>query len=494
MIRSIAPVKQEQVMDSRPSLSQMKFLINGKLYPYSEVARRMRKAKQPGIFWSDKSHKPLTQPSHVQIVSSPVSEGDQSGLIPFVGHITDDLDESLPKRRSSSPEIYARWAEIMDCSIRDCFLDLVSSEENATILPTLSYPEEHLVPAKFFFNIMKYFRGAHDNGHFVRNEVGELVSHVSAKSVTNVNNFYKCCITAFDLLERGYPAQGFALLSNALSLLDELLEERDLKLIDTICDVSVLLLAKGWDQLYDILNARICGMIEIRALSKNEELQPWAQMFACLRKLSPTQALECMRRGWHCGYNALEDIHPGHAWEGLNMSCSSDYPLRMGEHLAPLHQDIMSAWFSVADPAALSSMRQQFACGNVLYYQKDYREALGTMQSIISRCVTAREQGDQTWVALEIEAFEVSARCSYAISIRHPYDPDISAAVDLLGTAIARSESVWGVKSATTIALQHTLWLWLLNHGRHSEAESLRNTIDAVLIKPEPEVSDFQLG
>jgi hypothetical protein len=166
----------------------------------------------------------------------------------------------------------------------------------------------------------------------------------------------------------------------------------------------------------------------------------------------------------------------------------------MGEHLAPLHQDIMSAWFSVPDPTVLSSMRQQFACGNVLYYQKDYREALGTMQSIISRCVTAREQGDQTWVALEIEALEVSARCSYAISIRHPYNPDISAAVDLLGTAIVRSESIWGITSATTIALQHTLWLWLLNHGRQSEAESLRNTIDAVLIKPEPEEPDLQVG
>jgi hypothetical protein len=413
-----------------------------------------------------------------------MSEGCQSDLIPSTGLFIDYLHDPQPKRRSSKSEINARWAELMEWSIRKCFMDLVSMEENATISPTLSYPDEQLVPAKFYFNIFKYFRGAYDNGQFVRNELGELVSHASARSTANVKNFYKCCITAIDLIERGYPTQGFALVSEALWLIEELLEQRDPKLIDTICDVSVILLTKGWDQVYDILNARICGMVEIWALRKGEELHPWAQIFACWRKLPTSQALEFMRRGWRCGYDQFEGISPGLAWEGLNMSCTSDHSMRMGEHTARLHQDIMSAWFSVPDPSALSSMRQQFACANVLYDEKNYREAQGTMESIVSRCATAREQGDQTWVAMEIEALEVAARSSYAISSRPGRSNSVSAAIALLETAIARSESVWGDTSATTIALQHTLWLWLLDHDRHDEAESLRKTMDAVVIKP----------
>lgn len=472
----------------------MKFMINGKLYPYSEVTRRIRRAKQPAqICCSVESNKPPAHPDHVRIISSPESEACQSDLMLYTDDTTIYSDDSPANRRSSLPEIYARRAELIDCSIRDCFLDLVCLEENATITPPLSYPDEQIVPAKFFFNIFRYFRGAHDNGEFVRDELGELISHASVKSTSNVRNFYKCCITAIDLIERNYPAQGFALVSEALWLIEELLEQRDPKLIDTICDVSVILLTKGWDQVYEILNARICGMVEISALRNGEEHHPWSQIFACWRKLPTSEALEFMRRGWLCGYDQLEGNSPGLAWEGLNMSCTSDFPLRMGEHTARLHQDIMSAWFSVPDPTALSSMRQQFACGNVLYYEKNYREALGTMQSIVSRCTTAREQGDQMWLAMEIEALEVAARCSYTINSKPGQSNDVSAAIALLETAIERSASVWGIKSATTIALQHTLWLWLLDHDRHAEAEHLRKTMDAVVIKSEPTVSKLPI-
>ncbi|KAH0286258.1 hypothetical protein KCU62_g6859, partial [Aureobasidium sp. EXF-3399] len=491
----IASVIREQEVDSRFPLNQTKFLINGKLYPYSEVARRIRRAKQPVTHWSDEFEKAPAQPDHVQIVSSPTSDMSEYNLMSPTGHIKSCPREHQPERRSSVSGIQARWAELMERSIQNCFLDLVTSEENATISPTLSYPDEQLVPAKFYFNIFKYFRGAHDNGQFVRNEVGDLVSHASAKSSANVKNFYKCCITAIDLIERGYPTQGFALVSEALWLIEELLEQRDPKLIDTICDVSVILLTKGWDQVYDILNARICGMVEISALRKGEESHPWSQIFACWRKLPTSQALEFMRRGWRCGYDQFEGISSGLAWEGLNMSSTSSHSLRMGDHTARLHQEIMSAWFSVPDPSALSSMRQQFACGNVLFDEKNYREALGTMESIVSRCATAREKGDQMWVAMEIEALEVAARSSYAISTKPGKLNDVAPAIALLETAILRSESVWGTGSATTIALQHTLWLWLLDDDQHDEADHLRKLMDAVVIKSEPEPCDSpQIG
>jgi hypothetical protein len=493
-IQFVASVIQEQMMNSQGPASRTRFLINGKLYHYNEVARRIRRAKKAGILWSDKFDKMLAQPSHIEIITSPVLKEISSNSMISTGHTTDYGDASLSKQRSSLLEIYARWAELMDCSYRGCFLDLVSADEHSEIFPTLSYPDEHLMPAKFFFNIIKYFRGAHDHGHFVENEVGEMVSHVSGGSIARVNNFYKCCITAIDLLEIGYPAQGFALVSDALWLIEELLEEQDPKLIDTICDVSVILLTKGWDRVYELLTDRICSMVAIRASSQKEELQPWAQVFACLRKLPTTQALEMMRRGWLCGFNQLEGILPGHAWDGLNMSCSSNYSLRMGEHITRLHQDIMSAWFSLPDPSALSSMRQQFACGNVLYHDKNYREAFGAMESVAFRCAKAREQGDMNWVALEIEALEVSARCSYAMSKRRPYDTDVFAAIAVLQTAIVRSEIVWGTASATTIALRHTLWLWLLGQDRCSEAQSLRETMDAVVVKLEPDLSSPWTG
>jgi hypothetical protein len=487
-IQFIASVIQKHVTESRGPLNQMRFLINGKLYPYSEVARRIRRAKKSGIFWSEDSDQSLRQPSHIEIITSPVPQRNNLLVLPSTSNVGDCWDEPSSSQSSRLSEIYARWAEAMECSYRDCFLDLVSAEQTTTMHPALPYPDEHFMPAKFFHNIIKYFNGAHDNGHYVRNELGELVSHVSVKSSTNVNNFYKCCITAIDLIERGYPAQGFALVSDALWLIEELLEERDPKLIDTICDVSVTLLTKGWDRVYDVLTERVCSMVEIQALRKKQELEPWAQVFACLRKIPTTQALEMMRRGWQCGFDQLEGILPGHAWEGLNMSCSSNYELRMGENIRRLHQDIMSAWFSLPQPSALSGMQEQFACGVALYHDKDYREAAGAMESIISRCVEAREQGDMLWVSLEIEALEVFAKCRRARSKLSQNQTDMSAAVALIETAISRSESVWGVTSATTIALQHTLWLWLLDQDRGSEARSLRVTIDAVLIKPEPGV------
>ncbi|KAI4853756.1 hypothetical protein E4T44_00636 [Aureobasidium sp. EXF-8845] len=488
-IRFDAPLNQEQAVDPWRPLVRTKFLINDKLYPYSEVTRYICREDRPDNSWLDELNKFHALPRRVQIFSSPLSETDQFELTPASSHTTDH-EVKIPSRQSSAaPGNYARWAGLMDRAIRDCFLELVTLKENATISPILSYPDEQLVPAKFFFNIIKYYEGAHENNHFVRDGTGELTSYVSAKSTTNVRNFYKCCITAIDLIERGRPVEGFALVSEALLLIEEVLEERDIKLIDTICDVSAALLTKCWDRVYDLLQDKICGMVELRALRNGEEHQPWAQIFASWRKLPKTQALEFMRRGWLCGHDQFESITPGYAWEGVNISCSSNLSLRMGEHTTQLHQDIMSAWFSVPEPSALISMREQFACGQVLYHQRNFREALGTMESIVWRCAAAREQGEQMWIALEIEALEVSARCKYAISKRHPYNTDVSMAMALLETAIARSESVWGITSATTIALKHTLWLWLLDADRSDDADILWKTIAAAVSKSGSEVS-----
>ncbi|KAG9693334.1 hypothetical protein KCU95_g8320, partial [Aureobasidium melanogenum] len=406
------------------------------------------------------------------------------------GHSSDFSDES-PCSCPMPMEVYARWAELMDDASRYYFLQLVHTEHNTSLPATPSYPDELFIKAKFFFNIIKYFRGAYDNGQFVHNELGEYVSNVSATSITKINNFYRCCVTAIDLIERGYHVQGFAMVSDALWLIEQLLEERDPKLIDTICDVSVLLLTRGWHRMYDVLVTRICAMVEIRAAQKKEEQQPWAQMFACLKRLPTSQALELMQRGWKCGYDQLEGIFPGHPWDGLNIPCSSNHSLRMGKYVSQLHQDILST--PIVSPRRNTKyskdsdeMHRQFTRAKVFYSLGNHQGALKALEPIVSRCNKARKQGDEKWMALEIDALEVSARCQYAISGLVPTSGDTSTAETLLKTAITRSTISWGVKSATTIALKHTLWSWFLDQGRQKEADLLRNAIDAVVVKTEP--------
>ena len=100
------------------------------------------------------------------------------------------------------------------------------------------------------------------------------------------------------------------------------------------------------------------------------------------------------------------------------------------------------------------------------------------MEHILSQCGQARQQGDMKWLPMEIEALEVSARCHFALHKLTPSTEEMSAAEDLLDKAVAKSTKLYGPKSATTIALQHTLWLWLRELHRSSEADLLRKTMD----------------
>lgn len=80
-----------------------------------------------------------------------------------------------------------------------------------------------------------------------------------------------------------YP--GFAPVSKALWLIEQSLEEEDPRLMNTICDVSVLLLTKGMNRIYEVLDDRICSMVEIRALKQHQQSQPQVMMFAYLKRL-----------------------------------------------------------------------------------------------------------------------------------------------------------------------------------------------------------------
>lgn len=454
------------------------FLVDGKRYHRYEVMRRIRRAQRAGRLLTRESVGASALPKHIQIIQR---VENRAYTTPGAGHVSD---------HDSELDSHARWAELMDESSRHHFLQLVHMEHNISLLAAPSQNDRYSIKARFFFNIIKYFRGAYENGQFVQNELGEYVSHVSPSSLTKINNFYKCCITAIDLIERGYHIQGFALVSDSLWLMEQLLEERDPKLIDTICDVSVLLLARGWNRMYEILNERICAIVELRAMQKNEEQQPWAQMFDCLKRLPTSQALELMQRGWKCGYDQLEGIFPGHAWDGLNISCSATHSLRMGQHVSQLYTEILST--PVASRRrnkghhnSTSDVQRHFTRAKVLHSIGSHHTALEALDMIVSRCSKARKQGESKWLALEVEALEVSARCHYAISGLFTTCGGPSTAETLLKTAITRSTALWAGKSATTIALKHTLWSWCLAQGQFTEAELLRVAIDAVVMKTE---------
>ncbi|KAG9945116.1 hypothetical protein KCU85_g7505, partial [Aureobasidium melanogenum] len=445
-----AVMQQHEQQASHIPKNRLTFLIDGKTYSHNEVMRRLRRAKKAGRISSEELMSASAQPKHIEIYHRPMRKMNRSYPILYDGQLSDSSEGSS----CSSPmpmEVYARWAELMDDSSRYYFLQLVHMEQTSSLPATPSYPGELFIKAKFFFNIIKYFRGAYDNGQFVHNELGEYVSNVSATSFTKINNFYKCCVTAIDLIERGYHIQGFALVSDALWLIEQLLEERDPKLIDTICDVSVLLLTRGWHRMYDILLDRICAMVEIRAAQKNESDQPWATMFACLKRLPTSQALELMQRGWKCGYDQLDGIFPGHAWDGLNITCSSNHPLRMGQYVSQLHQDILSTPVTSSQPNGnypndLGDMHRQFTRAKVLFSIGNYHAALEPLQSIISRCTKAREQGEEKWMAQEIDALEASARCHYAISGLTTNPGGTSTAEIFLKAAINLSQTCWGNK------------------------------------------------
>lgn len=187
-----------------------------------------------------------------------------------------------------------------------------------------------------------------------------------------------------------------------------------------------------------------------------------------------------MQRGWICGFDQLEAALEEQPWEGLNISCSVDYSLRTGQNAQRLWDVVVyrTARLSADDP---ERMQQRLAYGKVLYLRGRCSEALETLAHILSQCRKARQDDDLRWMAMEIDALEVSARCHFARSKATCNRDDAAIAEVLLGTAVGRSTRTEGIKSPTTIALQHTLWLWLMEQGRADEAALLKKSMDDVV-------------
>ena len=462
----------------RSPSSRPKFLIHGRIYPYHEIARRVQRAKKSGT-WIQESFETKPQPGHIQIIPARTSSTQTDGSSTHDGEDSQDATSSVR---------VVDWERQMENLSHYCFHQLAIHDE-VRMFTTPSDPEALQKTAKLCYNITRYLKGAHAKGLFISNDAGELVSRSSARSLMNLNNFYKYCVVAIDLWDRQYWRQGTALLVHALKLVEIVLNERDPKMLDVLCDLCILLPTRGFGRLYEILRHKMCSLVEWRALKNNEEQHPWAQMFACVNKLSSTEVAATMQQSWKCGYDHITELLPEDPWDGMNISCHSNYQLRIGENVQQ-HWDMLLTRSTQLQHSDASDMQRQFACGKIFHLQGNHRGALNIMQRILLQCDQAKQEGENKWKPMEIEALEVSARCHYAIHKTTPSSVEMATAEDVLDEAIKKSKELHGVQSATTIALQHTLWLWFTEQGRSDEADSMRRTMDyAMGAKEAPESS-----
>jgi len=453
-------------LDRLSPSSRPKFLIHDREYPYHEIARRVQRAKKSGT-WIQESFGTKSPPAYIQIVPA------RTNATKVDVSSTDNCQHA--QNEISTVSVIDREEQID--YVFDYCAHLLAYQNNMKILTTPSDPEAMQKTARLCYHISRYLKGAQDKKLFVSNDAGELISRSSARSLVNLNNFYKYCIVAIDLWDRRYWRQGTALLARALELVEIVLKEQDPKMLDVFCDLCILLPTRGYGKLYEILQHKLCSLVEWRARRKHEQQHPWAQIFAVIRRLPSTEVVATLQQSWKCGYDHITELLPEDPWDGMNISCHSNYQLRIGENVQQ-HWDMLLTRSTQLQHGDASEMQRQFACGKIFHLQGNHRGALKTMQHVLSQCNQATEEGETKWKPLEIEALEVSARCHYAIHKTTPSSVEMSTAEDVLEEAIKKSKELHGIQSATTIALQHTLWLWFTEQGRSNEADSMRRTMD----------------
>jgi hypothetical protein len=452
-------------LDRRSPSSRPTFMLNGKKYPYKEVARRIQRAKTSG-HWPQEFNITIPQPDHIQVIP-PRTRSTKC-------EHTDECQDSQDATSSIRKIDHERQTDHLS-EDRSCRLVFQDDTKISIALPNL---KELQMTERLCYSISVYLKSAREENRFTSNDAGELVSRSSAKSFTNLNDFYKCCIVAVELWDKKYWLQGTILLVRALELVGTVLVEQDPKLLDVLCDLCILLPTKGMGTLYDILKDNLCGMVEIKFAEKHGRQHPWAQIFACIRKLSSTDVVATLQQSWKCGYDSMERLFPEDPWDTINISCYSNHQLRIGTN-EQHHWDALLVRSSQRHQSDVCDTQRKFACGKILYLKGDYHEALKVMERIISECFQARQQDELKWIPMEIEALEVSARCHFAIHKLTRNTRKISIGENLLGNALELSRRTCDPNSATTIALQHTLWLWLLEQGRIREANLLRKSIDS---------------
>jgi hypothetical protein len=457
----LAAFIQVQRLDLLSPSSRPTFKIYGKEYQYKEVPRRIQRAKASG-HWPQVFNIAIPQPDHIEII--PARAGST------------EFDASEGDNHQNSRDTTLSIHSIDQEGQTDYFQAVL--QDNPEISIALPNSKELQMTERLCYNISSYLTAARRENLFISNDAGQLVSRSFATSFTNLNDFHKCCIVAVELLSRGYGNQGCILLNRALELVKTVLFEQDPKLLDVLCDLCILFPTKGMARLYDLLKDMLCGLIEIKFAEQHGQEHPWVQIFACIRRLSSTDIVATLQQSWKCGYDSMERLFPEDPWDTINISCYSNHRLRIGAN-EKHHWDALLNRSSQQHQSDVCDTQRRFACGKILYLKGDYHESLEVMERIISQCFHARQQDELKWIPMEIEALEVSARCHFAIHKLTRNTREISIGENLLGNAMELSRRTRDPGSVTTIALQHTLWLWLLEQGRIREANLLRKRIDS---------------
>jgi hypothetical protein len=323
-------------------------------------------------------------------------------------------------------------------------------------------------------SISNYINGAFGNEQFIENDVEELVSRFAEKGTKNLSDFHTYCITAVELWDRGLGKQAITWFGKASALVGDLLDERDPRLLEVFADVSLLLHAKGLDILYKMLLQQMCKMVQTKAEIGKTEMQPWALMFSHLSKLSGRDLIKTIKDGWRLGYDQFvrSPLGPAHP---VNVVCKLNFLVRTQEHQSDL------AWNQITHGKTDSNigLQQRFAHGKLQYLQGKLYDALESMQAVLETCERAICMGDWKWRRLEIDAIELSARCSHDIEIQFPGYEGLAAAKNKLKTAITYSQKTHGRFEAKTLSMMLTLWTWLQEEGGNAEeAENLKKDID----------------
>ena len=227
-VQFIAAIIEERQLHLASPSSRPIFLLDGRIYPYTEVARRKRRAKKSGT-WPEKLDSTIPWPDNIRMIPARKSS-TQSEVLP--ANVCQRLRNETSLVHTTSSE------EQTEYLFHYCYHQLVL-QQDTRMYTVPSDPEALQKTARLCYNISRYVKGAHDQGLFITNDTGELVSRSSPTSFTNLNNFYKCCIIGVDLWEKQLWKQGGVMLAQALILLVGLLDEQDPKLLDVLCDLCM---------------------------------------------------------------------------------------------------------------------------------------------------------------------------------------------------------------------------------------------------------------
>lgn len=350
--------------------------------------------------------------------------------------------------------------------------------DRTTLTRAPSLPQDIVACQNFFSTIKIYIQNEFETQNFGYNDTGEPISRsASLASSKNLKSFHVYCVTAVDLLDQGCLKEGFIWFRQAALLAEELIKDKDPRLLEVFADISMLLLERNKSDLYYSLRNQICRFVELKAREQGEQNRPFALIFSQLNKLSGPWVLKTIEECWKCWDDRFIESPLG-----TNKICYSNYLSRMHTKLnAEKNLDTCLTKRLVRLGAPGGSLHLQYAHGKMSYLEGKYFDALEWMDKVILECQIANREYGQKWWQLEIDALEISARSHREISMQNPVrgrDIDAEAALE---RAVQMSKEMHGPNSAITLGLETTAWIWHQERDQNEEAKALKERLDKTI-------------